>query len=297
MNNITKNIPTPSELHQQVLSLMNKFAKDKGVEFISDLVYQYASSTRLFSYPEFHELDRNDMSQRREDMIGGLLYTNSKFPWPIMPSNGLYMQPIFQMNLENASSILSVDLGNGILQGWGPVAPNIHDLSVNSRDFIIRHIAQDDLSNAITPESPDWKVLKDGKSIIYHHMEISDNHPAFGKPRIKWGVPLKMFGSRQQFIETARRNFENELEDFGDDEFMDLADEFMDAISCSPLIGGYGANYMGGFGGQTAGESDPSYGENLLLRVCDREGFFFAVHWAREGNGGVRFKANFTLRP
>ncbi len=276
---------------------MNTFGDIKGIKFISDLIHRYASSTRTFCYPTLCAFDKEDISHRRGEMIGGIPYTSASLPWPAMPTNGLFMQPIFQIDLGNASSILGVDLGSGVLQGWGPVALNTRELSVDSRDFLIRHISSESLSDSPNPEFPDWKRQGKNKSTVCYFMARNDEYGAFEETRIKWDEPMQMFGSREQFLETARDNFKVEREEFGDDEFMELADEFMEAISESPLVGGYISDYLGGFGGQAAGEYDPAYGDNLLLRLCDGEGFFYAVHWARDRNGQLQFLASFNLRP
>jgi hypothetical protein len=206
------------------------------------------------------------------------------------------MQPIVQVNLTNAGRILGVDLGSATLQAWGPVAEKVKDLSTDIDDFSIRLIPEDQIVKTPSDFFPDWQMLKKGMSTLVFHMQFDQDVPAANMPRVKWSAPLQMFGSKQHLLEIAWSDLRNESDAFGGDELFDLADQFMDCLDASPLSAGSNTDYLGGFGGQSGGEYDPSYGENLLVRITDGNGFYFAIKWMNSGKKGLNFEPGFTIR-
>ena len=287
---------SPEQMHEQALLLMNNFATQKDSPFVSRLVETFSKVTRAFSLPTYLPQDHNIASQRPDDMMGGFPFTSDEYPWPETPGNDLYMQPIVQLNLANAGRILGVDLGTATLQVWGPVAEKVNELSTDIDDFCIRLIPGDQIDKTPSDFFPDWQMLKKGMSTSAFHMQLDQDAPAANMPRVKWSAPLQMFGSKQHLLEIAWSDLRNESDAFGGDELIDLADQFMDCLDASPLSAGSNTDYLGGFGGQSGGEYDPSYGENLLVRITDGNGFYFAIKWMNSGTKGLNFEPGFTIR-
>lgn len=295
-NNANKDEASPSQLHAQAIQLMTEFADQQSSEFVSNLVEKFSKVTRAFSQPTYLSQDTGSAQHRRGDLVGGFPYTNEEHPWPKTPGNDLYMQPIVQLNLANAGSILGADLGTATLQVWGPVAEKINDLSTDIDDFCIRLIPEGQMVIAPSDFFPDWRMLKKGIPTAVFHMQFDQDAVTATMPRVKWSEPLQMFGSKQHLLQLAWADLRKESEDFGDDELIDLADQFMDYLDASPLSAGSNTDYLGGFGGQTGGEYDPSYGENLLLRITDGNGFYFAIKWMMTGKKGLVFEPSLAIR-
>jgi len=226
-------------------------------------------------------------------MVGGFPYTSDSYPWPKTPASDLPMQPIVQLNLAGVAKILGVELGTELLQVWGPVAPTVGELSVDIKSFLLRLIPQEALSEHPSDFYPDWRSTGTGNTAF--HMQLDLEEPVAVNPRLHWGQPMQMFGSRQHFLEMAWSNYSAESEEMGTDELIDLADEFTDLLDASPLSNGSNSDYIGGFGGQRGGEYDPSYAEKLLFRLNDGNGFIFAIQWSNGVKQGLKFEPAFTL--
>ena len=293
MNNATDDLPA-DQLHRQALLLMSEFAESKASPFISKLVDQFAKVTRTFSCPTYLPQNTGNPAERTDDMVGGCPYTSDSYPWPKTPGSELPMQPIVQLNLAGVGKILGVDLGSDLLQVWGPVAPTVDELSVDIQSFLLRLIPQDARYAPPSEYFPDWRST--GKGNTAFHMQPDHDDPVAKKPRLHWGQPLPMFGSRQHFLQMAWSNYPVEREEMGSDELIDLAQELIDVLDDSPLSNGSNSDYIGGFGGQRGGEFDPSYAENLLFRLNDGNGFIFAIHWSVSKKQGLTFEPAFTLQ-
>ncbi|MEI8158030.1 MAG: hypothetical protein WCH60_14290 [Burkholderiales bacterium] len=284
------------ELYQQAVHLMKEFAESKGSPFFSKLVDQFSTVTRTFSSPDYLPQDSDNQSQRTDDMVGGFPYTSKSYPWPKMPVSDLPMQPIVQLNLGTVGKILGTDFGTELLQVWGPVAPTMRELSVDIKHFMLRLIPLDALAEAPSDFLPDWRSASTGSCKTAFHMEIADDEPAAGNPRLQWGQPLPMFGSMQHLLEMAWSDHAIEAEEMGKDELIDVSIEFIDYLDPSGLTVVRNPAYIGGFGGQDGGEYDPSYGDDLLFRFSDGNGFFFAIKWTRGAKHGLKFQPAFTIR-
>ena len=287
---------SPDQLHQQAVDLMNGFAAQKASPFVSALVEKFSMVTLPFSSPTFLPQDFNNPSHRVDDLMGGFPYTSDDYPWPKTKGSDMPMQALLQINLANAGNILSANLGTETLQVWGPVAANANALSTDLDAFCVRLIPADQIVKPPSGAYIDWKVVKNGKPTAAFYMTADAENPVANNTRVRWSAPLPMFGSRQHFLEIAWRDLREASDDFGDDELMDLADEFFDAMDASPLSAGSNADYLGGFGGQTGGEYDPSYGDNLLVRITDGNGFYFATKWITSSKQGLIFNPYFTIR-
>lgn len=289
-------VQTPAALHLQMLHLLSEFSKSKNSIFICKLIERFSAVSRTFSCPIYLHQDLTAPCQRIDDMVGGFPYTSDLFPWPQSRDTDLPMQPIVQINLESIGKILGIELGTETLQVWGPVALNVGELPSDIGSFLLRLIPRDALSVSPSDYLPDWRSTGSSKEKTVFHMELDADEPAASNPRVQWGQPLQMFGSQQHFLELGWSKFSKESEDFGSDEFFDLSDELMNCIDDSPLSNRNNADYIGGFGGQSGGEYDPSYGENLLFRFNDGNGFVFAIKWDISAVQGLKFESAFTLR-
>lgn len=281
-------------LYQQALHLMKEFTESKGSPFISRLVDQFSTVTRTFSRPTYLPQDLGNQSQRTDDMVGGFPYTSESYPWPKTPGSDLPMQPIVQLNLGTVGRILGADLGTELLQVWGPVAPEIRQLSVDSKHFLLRIIPLDALAQPPSEVLPDWRSTSSRTGKTAFHMQLEG--PVAGNPRLQWGQPMPMFGSMQHLLEMAWSDYAFESEEMGIDELADVATEFIDFLDQSELANGNNSDYIGGFGGQNGGEYDPSYGDDLLFRFSDGDGFYFAIKWTRGVRQGLKFEPAFTIR-
>lgn len=297
MSNNTQSL-TPEQLHEQALLLMAKFAASKNSSFLTKLIDCFSKTTRIFSCPTMSRQESNSLSHRVDDLVGGIPFTSSSYPWPLTSSNDLPMQPIVQLNLGSAGKILGAEIGSELLQVWGPVATDYRDLSFDSSAFLLRLIPQSALAEIPLDPPSYWTADSYDQPPLVYHMNFDESEEVLTKPRLQWCQPRPMFGSAQHFLELAWNEFWDESESFGSDELIDVADEFLVALSFSPLSNSANGIYIGGFGGQRGGEYDPSYiptssVHSLLVRVTDYNGATFAVQWENHKRRGLSFEVAF----
>jgi hypothetical protein len=97
----------------------------------------YTKKTRPCAYPRFMPQDRSNLAHRTHDMLGGFPYTSEEFPWPVS-AEGHHMQPVVQINLKEAGTLLEEDIGSGLLQIWGKIFPD----AKSRLDFVIENYSQ-----------------------------------------------------------------------------------------------------------------------------------------------------------
>lgn len=286
--------------HDQALILMKEIAEQSASPFIIKLVEKFTHATRTFSLPSYSAQDATNPEDRRSDLLGGAQFTSDEYPWPQMADSGLYMQPILQLNMTTAGKILGMDLGTDTLQVWGPVAVDVYDLSTDIEDFCIRVIPEQSIAKAPSDFLPDWKVgldvSKDVSNTVCFHLMFDDSDERSSQSKVTWGQPLQMFGSIQQLFDIAWAELRKDLYEYGSDELSEFAEQLMEQLESSPLMAENNTDYLGGWGGQTGGESDPSYGDNLLVRLTDQNGFYFAMKWELHPKKGLIFEPRFTIR-
>jgi hypothetical protein len=289
----------PAAYHQAKLARsLNEFAGQSGNPFVAQLVSQYLVVTRPFSFPSCQAQDLNDPTHRRRDLIGGFPYTSEAFPWPTTEDNGLSMQPIVQLDLTNAGRILGQELGDQLLQVWGPVFSSVKETSAALRMhgtsvLKIRLIPRDHLAATTSDFLPKWSKLRSGRAPANYLMDFSDDYSFATQPLLSWSPALPMFGSHQQAYELAS-SLRGNGGSPNDDELSNIVDGLLDAADNSPLMPG--GTYLGGVGGQSGGEYDPSYCDNLLVRISDGNGFYCAVQFTTGGTHGPIFESNFSIR-
>jgi hypothetical protein len=277
---------------KKTCDMLNAFAEEKNSEALKRIVTKYASQTKTFCVPNYHAQDLNKPEHRLDDMLGGFPFTSETHPWPICQKSGLFMQPLVQLNLEKAGQLLGIDLATGVLQVWAPVSNSIQDLSVDIDDFLMRIIPANDMTDPMTSQQHDWRLNpSDKKPTVYHFMPGEDDMLA-NHSRVSWRMPAQMFGSQYHLTSIAY----DELGEDCDDEFLELIEELFEALDDSPLLCGNNVDYLGGMGGQKGGEYDAAYGDDLLLRMSDGNGFYFAIFWGRNRRNELSFFKNLAIR-
>jgi hypothetical protein len=109
-----------------------------------------------------------------DQVVKGFPFTSTKHPWPCLP-NGLYLQPIAQLDLIGASDKLGISLGAGLLQVWA--SPDLSDPK-------IRLISVGDLSDEVDefyPPNAPWLDSEDYLCLF--------NCCAFDGAIINWSKP------------------------------------------------------------------------------------------------------------
>ena len=147
------------KLAAQSDTALEKFADSQKDKWVKEYLSKYRSTSRPFCIPRFLDLDRMNPDHRKQDQVlSGFPYTSDRWPWPV-GENGEHMQPIAQIDLENASINLGESLGSGLLQVWG---------GVNESELSLRTIPKPDLLEPVDDFYPE---------------------DAPGLPRIRSGMP------------------------------------------------------------------------------------------------------------
>ena len=114
-------LTNPPESFKEIMSLWDEIklvffnnGADKGAK-----AFEESLATGSWSWEPI--LSRVPASQidRLGDVMLGPLFSSNEYPWP--ESNGLPMIPLVQLNLDRASRLGGVDLGNGLLQVFAKV--------------------------------------------------------------------------------------------------------------------------------------------------------------------------------
>ena len=176
----------------------------------------YTKKPRACAYPKFMPQDRKNPAHRTHDMLGGFPYTSEEFPWPVS-AEGYHMQPVVQINLKEAGTLLDEDVGSGLLQIWGKIFPDaksrfdfvIHnyDYGVNVRNsdngiFLMRIIPLDRTlasPSHVYPEISPWLPSthgKDGESKLTPMIKRSLNQ--IENPLICWERMAPMLMSLEE---------------------------------------------------------------------------------------------------
>lgn len=174
------------------------------------------------------------------DLIGGVPYTSDDFPWPKTTDGEYWMQPILQLNLQEAGARLGIDLGSDLLQVWGPVAKNVKSLSVDSNSFRLRRIPRECLKKKPSVEIPNWcGTGKKGQQFAFL-CELADLEVAPGRI---WGEVRPMYGSEAELFQYA-------YDENCADELNEWTEKLFEVLNESSLIANTNSEYLGGRGGQ-----------------------------------------------
>ncbi len=146
---------SPEALSDNAAQLLDSFIEFHKDGKIDVYLAAYKGTARSYCVPRFVEMDSKNPGHRRQDQVlTGFPYTSKKWPWPV-GSTGRPMQPIAQIDIENAGRLLGASLGAGLLQVWG---------GVGDYTSIHRLITVDDLNDELSdfyPSKPAWLAKDD----------------------------------------------------------------------------------------------------------------------------------------
>lgn len=260
----------------------------------------FVQGAKTFIPAQFLAQDALNPEHRMADLVGGIPFTSDAFPWPVTPGSGLHMQPIVQINLEFAGQSLKLDLGVGLLQVWASVFPTADELSDNLDDpFVLRIIPLDALQeplNAFIPDFRPWTYPEDDPNFGTAGclMQPSDDEDFKNQPMLKWDSARPMFGGFHHLYGVLSSSEAKALG--GDDDYAQLAEDWASQLDFSEISIGWHSIYLGGLGGQAGGPEDPTFHENLLIRIADGNGFHFGIGLSHDRQGKPVFEPLFRIR-
>lgn len=240
-----------------------------------------------YCLPEFLPLDHTNRTHRLSDqVIKGFPFTSDSFPWP-SDSNEAYKQPLAQIDLDNASKLLGVNLGDSLLQLWMDADP----LSTDNWEIDIRIIPAsvykvEELDN-FYPKESDWHPHEDEDSDCPIYLK----HSEMPYPRVSWISMGFMFPNPEKVLDGFRDGMQ-----LSKQAFSELSRE-TEVITRQER--GLGVLRLGGYPDGAGNDSDymdwqqlPS-SENLLLFIsCPYDVFFgLSLTYEIDVNGVVKFKA------
>ncbi len=97
-------------------STEDKTIKRTREDFIKD--FKRAFESHCWAWEPITTLMEDEKIDRLGEVVMGPIFTSKDHPWP--EEGGFPMAPLIQLNLENASKLGSVNLGEGLLQVWMP---------------------------------------------------------------------------------------------------------------------------------------------------------------------------------
>jgi len=259
---------------------INKALLDVEYSEVKEALQIFALEGRPFALPSFKLQDRFSKKQRTADLLGGFPYTNDAYPWPSGGADGLHMQPVIQVNLEEAGKLLNFDFGEGLLQIWSVVGKDEKSFSRvemafdtdKSKGVMLRVIPVEEVSKTPSDFFPDFSPwLKNESGIDRGGLLFiePDKHMAEGS-LVNWKQAKQlMYPTPLYELHSIRVLTPNPAEvTEGVDEF-ELFEE-LKAVVCTflktPADGG--ACYLGGVRGFGDGRNaDPAQGFPVLLNI------------------------------
>lgn len=247
---------------------------------VKEALQIFASEGRPFALPSFKSQDRSSAKQRTADLLGGFPYTSDAYPWPTGGPDGLHMQPVIQVNLEEAGKLLNFDFGKGLLQVWSVVGKdeksfNTVEMALDadkSKGVMLRVIPVGEISKPASDFFPDFSPwLKSdsgtdpgGLLFIQPDTNMTEGSIVKWKQAKQWMYPTPFYELHN--IEALVPNPAEVTE--GVDGF-DLFEELKASVSTllkTPADGG--ACYLGGVRGYGDGrDADPAQGFPVLLNI------------------------------
>ena len=236
---------------ERLQDFRDKAINDTAKKFIS----RYLETVRSFYVPRFLKFDRDVRDHRLSDQVlCGFPFTSQKWSWPV-GSNGLHMQPVAQINLENAGKLLRLPLGTGLLQIWGCVGMGLRHHSMR---IIPTSDLSDSLDNFYPPDAAWLKVDYEGapefKQCIVSSFDLSDYRPfKVENCRIEWVDMGYMFypSIYKRIFSPLRQDIgEQSLDDCDDSEMLaEKLDEKIDRLRLPTGLNRYGKRLfvLGGY--------------------------------------------------
>lgn len=228
---------------------------------------------REYCTPQFLGLDSGKRSHRIADqLIRGVPYTSDRHPWP-RGDEGLPLQPLVQLDLQNVSALLNENLGDGTLQVW---------VSIKAEDNILRVIPRPDIAEPLTEpdqwvESAPWND-EDSADCIFGYA-LAPN------PRVEWEAKGPMFPTPHRVLNTWEGGLRIVAES------LEHALEAGKIRSSAKLVGNF---HLGGWPWTVGNEGDvvdySADGAKLLICVRDGQGMFTAQVIYTKISGTPEFK-------
>lgn len=260
---------------------IKKALKDIEYPEVKEALQIYEKEGRPFALPTFKPQDRSSAKQRTADLLGGFPFTNDAFPWPTGGADGLHMQPVIQINLEQAGKLLNFDFGSGLLQVWGLVGKDnssfdIVDLAFDS-DFskgaLLRVIPIEETIDKPSDFFPSFSPWLDGGGsgfdrpgllFIEPSQQMSDGSLISWKLSSDSMYPLPLYE-----MHNVSKLVPDPTETTEGVDSWDLFDELKAAISALLKTPGDGGScHIGGVRGYGEGrDADPAQGFPILLNI------------------------------
>jgi hypothetical protein len=247
---------------------------------VKEALHIFASEGRPYALPSFKSQDRSSAKHRIADLIGGFPYTSEAYPWPVGGADGLYMQPVIQINLKEAGKLLKFDFGEGLLQIWSVTGKDEKSFSPyemaldadKSKGVLLRIIPVEEISKTpdnFYPEFSPWlksESRKDKGGLLFIE---PDKHMTDGS-LIKWKQAEQfMYPTPLYEIHNIETLIPNPAEVTKGVDGFDLFEELRAGVSTllkSPADGG--TCYLGGVRGYGDGrDADPAQGFPVLVNV------------------------------
>lgn len=265
------------EMHLRI----NAIRKAKDDPIVDTILDRYAAGARPFCPGVFDAQDIANPAHRVVDLIGGWPYTSEEYPWPKTYGGPLWMQPLVQLRLAKVGQLFGAEIGDGLLQIWGPAFTDVDSvLEQLSEPFLTRIIPAQALKTSPSDFVPDSVVWDNGQfksrnPDIQFLMNPSEDCEFLTNAVVDWQAARPMFGTFCHLYDVLTLDEQDDMG--GSDEYWPIAEELDELLSSSPLSMAQHAVYLGGLGGAAGGSEDPSFGKSLLLRLHDGNGFHFAI--------------------
>ncbi len=182
------NIVNPKIMFEAAKQRLHDFADKVTDVAVKEYLSLYSETVRPFFVPRFLKFDRDLRGHRLSDQVlCGFPFTSQTWSWPV-GSNGSHMQPVAQINLENAGKLLGLPLGYGLLQIWGCVGMGLRDHSIR---IIPTADLSDSLDNFYPSDAPWLKSDGDGSPLfekcIVSSFTLDDYRPfKIENCRVEW---------------------------------------------------------------------------------------------------------------
>jgi hypothetical protein len=247
---------------------------------VKEALQIFASEGRPFALPSFRLQEQSSAKQRTADLLGGFPYTTDAYPWPVAGPDDLHMQPVIQVNLEEAGKLLNFDFGKGLLQVWSVVGKDAKSFNTvemaldvdKSKGAILRVIPVEEISKPPIDFFPDfapWQksgLPKNEGGLLFIE---PDQHMAEGS-LVKWKLAKQwMYPTPFYELHNIEALVPNPTEVTEGVDGFGLFEELKAGVSAllkTPADGG--SCYLGGVRGYGDGrDADPAQGFPVLLNI------------------------------
>jgi hypothetical protein len=242
---------------------------------VKEALQIFASEGRPFALPSFKSQEQSSAKQRTADLLGGFPYTNDAYPWPVAGPDDLHMQPVIQVNLEEAGKLLNFDFGKGLLQVWSVVGKDEKSFSTvtmaldadKSKGVMLRVIPVEEISKSPSDFYPDftpWSKNDGGLLFIEPFKQMAEGSLVKWKKAKQWMYPTPFYELHS--IEALVPNPAEVTEGVDSYDLFDELNQVVDALLKTPTDGG--ACCLGGVRGYGDGrDADPAQGFPVLLNI------------------------------